>query len=260
MRHSDSIAKLAPALVKAHAEVSNALKDSANPHYGSTFASLGSVLDAVKPVFAKHGLAILQMPAHVEDGMAGLESMIVHESGEWISETASAPTPVTYTKSGDPRPPDAQSVGSVITYLRRYSLAAIAQITQEDDDGNAASEGRRSEGARSQGQGHGHGQQSDAEPLTCPKCGTSEMWNNIGSKTNPKSPDLKCKDKDGCGHALWLDGWERDLLEEVKAAHSAGVIDADAKTKAEDQIVSRDPHRMMRIQERLNELAQGAAA
>jgi hypothetical protein len=33
----------------------------------------------------------------------------------------------------------AQSVGSVITYGRRYGLSAITGIAQYDDDGNAAS-------------------------------------------------------------------------------------------------------------------------
>jgi hypothetical protein len=33
---------------------------------------------------------------------------------------------------------DAQGVGSVITYLRRYSLAAMAGVAPDDDDGEAA--------------------------------------------------------------------------------------------------------------------------
>lgn len=39
--------------------------------------------------------------------------------------------------------------------------------------------------------------------MICPKCNTSEMWDNRQSKRNPKQPDYKCKDKD-CGHAVWL--------------------------------------------------------
>jgi len=124
---SDSIAKLAAALVKANAEVQHAIKDSKNPHYRSDYASLASVLDTIKPVYAAHGLAIMQMPGFGE-GHATLDSMIVHESGEWVRSTAGAPLPKQ----------DPQGVGSALTYLRRYSLAAIAGIHQEDDDGNAA--------------------------------------------------------------------------------------------------------------------------
>jgi hypothetical protein len=41
-------------------------------------------------------------------------------------------------------------------------------------------------------------------PIACPDCG-GEMWNNIGTKKNPKQPDYKCKDKDSCGKGVWID-------------------------------------------------------
>lgn len=128
MRQSESIAKLAAALVKAQAEVENATKDSRNPHFKSGYASLASVIDTTKPVLSKYGLAVVQMPGF-SDGLATLDCRLVHESGEWIEGTAGAPL-----QKNDP-----QGVGSALTYLRRYSLAALTGITQEDDDGNAAS-------------------------------------------------------------------------------------------------------------------------
>lgn len=130
MRKSDSIAKLAPALVAAQAEVENATKNANNPHFRSQYADLAEIIRTVKPVFTSHGLAIMQMPG-LEEGHATVETMLVHESGEWITGMAGAPL----AKS------DPQGVGSAITYLRRYSLAALAGIAQEDDDGNAASKG-----------------------------------------------------------------------------------------------------------------------
>lgn len=36
----------------------------------------------------------------------------------------------------------------------------------------------------------------------CPKCGGS-MWDNRTTKTNPKQPDFKCKNKDACNGAIW---------------------------------------------------------
>jgi hypothetical protein len=60
--------------------------------------------------------------------MVTVETVLMHSSGEWMSSVAAAPL----------SKPDAQGVGSAITYLRRYSLAAIAGIAQEDDDGQAA--------------------------------------------------------------------------------------------------------------------------
>ena len=102
-------------------------KDSVNPHFKSKYADLAEVLNTVRPVFASCGLSFVQMPSFL-DGVVSVETMLVHESGEWISETASSPI----TKQ------DAQGVGSAITYLRRYSLAAFAGIAQEDDDANAS--------------------------------------------------------------------------------------------------------------------------
>ena len=127
MRTSDSIAKIAAALGKAMPEIQNATKDAKNPHFRSSYASLSSVLDATKPVLAEHGIVVIQSPGW--DGQCTVTTRLLHVSGEWIEGTASSPV-----AKADP-----QGVGSAITYLRRYSLAALCGITQEDDDGNAAS-------------------------------------------------------------------------------------------------------------------------
>ncbi len=127
MNKSESIAAISAAIAKAQAEVENAGKNAANPHFKSRYADLAEILNTVRPVFSAHNLAILQMPSF-SDGVASVETMISHSSGEWISSVCSAPV----SKQ------DAQGVGSAITYLRRYSLAAMAGIAQEDDDANSA--------------------------------------------------------------------------------------------------------------------------
>jgi len=127
MNKSESIAALAKALAKAQGEVENASKASVNPHFKSKYADLAEILNTVRPVFSANGLSFIQMPSF-DGGVVMVETVMAHESGEWISETASSPI----TKQ------DAQGVGSAITYLRRYSLAAFAGIAQEDDDANAS--------------------------------------------------------------------------------------------------------------------------
>lgn len=127
MLKSESIAALAAALAKAQAEIENAHKSSVNPHFKSRYADLAEVINTVRPVFSAHGLSITQMPSF-DGGIAHVETLLMHSSGEWISSTASAPV----SKQ------DAQGVGSAITYLRRYSLAAVAGVAQEDDDANSA--------------------------------------------------------------------------------------------------------------------------
>lgn len=127
MNRSETIAALAKALASAQGEIENASKNMKNDHFKNKYADLAEVLNTVRPVFAKHGLAVTQFPSF-EGGLVHVETMLTHESGEWMAGTASAPV----SKQ------DAQGVGSAITYLRRYSLAAVAGIAQEDDDANSA--------------------------------------------------------------------------------------------------------------------------
>lgn len=127
MQRSESISELAAALAKAQAQVKPALKDSTNPFFKSKYADFSSVLDACKDALADNGLAVIQAPI-TDDHGAGVETMILHSSGEWISERLTLPV----SKE------DAQGVGSAITYARRYALEGFLRIEREDDDGNAA--------------------------------------------------------------------------------------------------------------------------
>lgn len=128
MNKSESIASLAAALAKAQGEMENASKNTTNPHFGKKYADLAEILKTVRPVLSKHGLAVTQFPAF-EGGTAHVETILTHASGEWMSGTCSAPV-----QKSDP-----QGVGSALTYLRRYSLAAVCGLAQEDDDANGAS-------------------------------------------------------------------------------------------------------------------------
>jgi hypothetical protein len=120
--------ELMTALVAAQAEMENASKDSNNPFFKSKYADLNSVMGAVKPAFAKHGLGFVQICHDAEDA-AKVETMIIHVSGQTLSCGAVS---VPVSKG------DAQGYGSALTYARRYSLAAAAGVGAEDDDANAA--------------------------------------------------------------------------------------------------------------------------
>ncbi len=119
--------ELFAALAKAQGEVENASKSSNNPHFKSKYADLAEVLNTVRPVFAKNDLSIMQSTAF-NGSFVSVTTLVAHKSGGLIYSTASCV----------PGKTDAQGIGSATTYLRRYSLAAMAGIAQEDDDGNAA--------------------------------------------------------------------------------------------------------------------------
>ncbi len=131
MMKSESIAKLADALSKAQGEMVSAKKEADNPFFKSKYSDLSSVYDACRAPLAKHGLSIVQTPTFDETGRVGMQSLIMHSSGEWIESPVMLMRPV----KDDP-----QGFGSVITYLRRYCLSALVGISSEsDDDANAAS-------------------------------------------------------------------------------------------------------------------------
>lgn len=130
MKTSETLTKIAPALLAAQKAVGNAKKQATNPHFKSKYANLEAVIEAVKDALNDNGIAIIQTVGEVGAGTICVGTRLMHESGEYIEDMASAPL----SKQ------DAQGVGSAVTYLRRYSLAAICSITQEDDDGESAKE------------------------------------------------------------------------------------------------------------------------
>ncbi len=126
--------ELFAALAKAQAEVENATKGSTNPHFKSKYADLAEVLNTVRPTFSKHGLSILQSTGF-EGSLVSVETVIAHATGGFVSSVASCV----------PAKSDAQGIGAATTYLRRYGLAAMTGVAQEDDDGQAASHAREPE-------------------------------------------------------------------------------------------------------------------
>lgn len=128
MRTSDSLDKIAPALLAAQKAMTFAVKDSQNPHFKSSFAGLPSVIDAVKGPLNENGITYIQSPSPSDDGKLHLTTRLLHSSGQWIEDIAVCPLP-----KADP-----QGFGSASTYLRRYSLAAITGLYQDDDDGESA--------------------------------------------------------------------------------------------------------------------------
>ena len=128
MQKSDSIKHIAAALNKAQAEMSGAKKGANNPFFKSKYADMNSVIDAVRIPFCNNGLSYSQFPI-MQDNKVGVETILMHESGEWMSDILVLPM----VKQ------DPQAAGSAITYAKRYALQSIAGIPSEDDDGNAAS-------------------------------------------------------------------------------------------------------------------------
>ena len=127
MIKSESIKNLAIALAKFQSEMKAVKKGAINPFFKSKYADLASIIEAIREPLAENKLSFSQFPT----GENGLTTILMHESGEFIEDTY-------FLKPVDAKP---QSAGSCLTYARRYALSSVLGIsTEEDDDGNAASE------------------------------------------------------------------------------------------------------------------------
>lgn len=132
---SPEIAQIAPALVKAFGELSDVPKGreakiptKTGASYGYKYADLADTLSMVRPILARHGLAVTQTASNPDSDTVAITTTLIHTSGEWMS----------FHPLLLPNGRTAQETGSAITYGRRYSLLAVLGLAAEDDDGASA--------------------------------------------------------------------------------------------------------------------------
>lgn len=111
-----------------HTKIEPIKKESDNPFFKSKYASLDTILEAIKEPLAQSDLSFAQFP----DGQGGLTTILMHTmSNEWIEATYNVPL----------AKQDPQGAGSALSYMRRYALGAILGLaTETDDDANHASD------------------------------------------------------------------------------------------------------------------------
>lgn len=129
MNTSEQINEIAKAMSAAQSEMQNPAFDKKNPAFKSSYASLASCRKAIIPVFAKHGISIVQNIGSTDNGVT-CSNLLMHTSGQWI-QTDALEVPADRH--------NAHGYGSACTYARRFSLMALACVVgDEDDDGNQA--------------------------------------------------------------------------------------------------------------------------
>jgi hypothetical protein len=164
LRHSDTMGKVIEALAKASSEFQPITKSSTNPYYGQKYADLSSLIDATRPALAANGLVVLQTPRVIANRAVEITSMLAHSSGEYIAFDIAFPA---WQDTKDGARFDAQTIGSAITYGRRYSYQSLLNISaEEDDDGNAmVRRNGHAEPAKTNGNGKPKAEPVVAEPL-----------------------------------------------------------------------------------------------
>lgn len=127
---SEYINELACALAKAQAEMRIAGLTNQNPYFKSRYADLAEFIRASRPALTKNGLAVIQQILPNSDGQNILNTILCHSSGQYIESRMRIIPPKN----------DIQTLGSYITYLKRYSYASLigAVSSSEDDDGEVA--------------------------------------------------------------------------------------------------------------------------
>jgi len=127
---SENINELALALSKAQGSMRIAKTNKVNPYFKSKYADLSSIWDACRASLSENGLAVVQGIVPAEDGAWRLVTTLIHSSGQWMR----AYMPIITQKT------DSQSLGSAITYTKRYSLSAMVGVAtgEADDDGESA--------------------------------------------------------------------------------------------------------------------------
>lgn len=122
---------ITPEFAKAYTEAISRTRDvtpdAENPFHKNVYATLGQHIAGTKAVFAQHGLAIVQFPVSDVNGV-GVETIVLHASGGYISRKVTMP--VGENVKG-------QDVGSIVSYLRRYAIASVANLATSDDDAEA---------------------------------------------------------------------------------------------------------------------------
>lgn len=132
MKSSENLNELFKAMAEFRAKVKQPAKNAQNPFFKSSYVQLEGVQNAIDEAIKETGLSYVQLTHNTESGVA-VETIIMHSSGQWLS---------TGDLELNPAKKDPQGYGSVITYARRYELAAAFGISSDiDDDANAGTFG-----------------------------------------------------------------------------------------------------------------------
>lgn len=217
---SETIGALAAALAKAQGSIKPAAMDRDNPFFKSRYATLTSLWEAARAALSANGLAVTQTTDMGDDGVV-LITTLIHASGEWVGSAY----PVRAT---DNKP---QSLGSALTYARRYAFAALlGLVSDDDDDGNAAS---GNVPAKAPARTQNGGTRPPAPPA--PKPTPSEQAEHGESYDNPFTSDeaAELRKMHAIGTDLYGDGWNDKRHDLAKWASRGRTASSKQLTLAE---------------------------
>ena len=231
MRESADIAQIAPALVRAQGAMENPPRNRSVQvrtqagSYTFRYATLDKITDMIRHALVENGLCLLQPIVGTERGPA-LVSRLLHESGQWMECEVLLPA-----LGNNP-----QAFGSAVTYVRRYSVCALLNISaDEDDDANraagnhyadvapasrATAKGTSKDRARAESAPPREAAASTTAPRSAPGSGAGAASTTPADAARALGNELaqalvsraRAAESVEDGHAL-LDAWQRDAVE-----------------------------------------------
>lgn len=128
---SENLDKLFKGMNAFRSQLKQPVKDAKNPFFKSNYVTLEGVQNAIDAAIKGTGLAYTQIVKNDDNGNVGVETIITHESGQYLTTGVLALRPEKATPQG---------YGSTITYAKRYQLASAFGVSSDvDDDGNVGS-------------------------------------------------------------------------------------------------------------------------
>lgn len=197
---ADDKPTFAEVLARAQIQMTGAAKDSKNPHFKSSYASLASVVDAIRQPLGSQGIGWTQ-EVTCDAEVVSCATVLLHGTQEYRYGRITA-------RAKDASP---QAIGSTVTYLRRYSLMATLGIPAEDDDGEAA-HGRSDSRASSTPASNAGPHPIDAEP------GLVDAWlKSLGKSPISERPADALR---ALRQVLDAGGSQRQAYDQWKASHA----------------------------------------
>lgn len=127
--HSGELTRLIPSLIKARKEIPSIDKDKKGQF---KYASIEEILETVIPILLANDIFLSQVLEQTSTQLL-VVTKLFHSSGQWMQSSVAVNDPSIFNPEGQRRAP-VQELGSNITYMKRYSIAALLGLIISEDD------------------------------------------------------------------------------------------------------------------------------
>lgn len=183
---SENLDKLFKGMNTFRSQLKQPAKDAKNPFFKSNYVTLEGVQNAIDAAIKGTGLAYTQIVKNDDNGGVGVETIITHESGQYLTTGALVLRP---------EKPTPQGYGSTITYAKRYQLASAFGVSSDvDDDGNVGSGNFKTPAKGNyQQNNYQHNRQQVHQKQVSPEAEYNNLFNKVLETLGTDKDDLQAR-------------------------------------------------------------------